>query len=238
MELQPKGCIHFQEREKQYSTLEKLVKAEIAELNNDKAEVDEKKKYVQKRLKTIAEVKMKNVIPKDNIIWNAATLIEKQLDEKAGNLWSDAHEITSRWCDWHLLLKGQKEENEEEDPCSCFHKPAEKKDKDHCQHLQDITRYKENIKELSATEYSIKEKLEFQEEERVELGKFFEEFGSKYPENVVTGLASDYNRDTNKKINDLETKLNDVHSELANYERKLHDISEDQKDKDCQCLKE
>ena len=62
MELQPKGCIHFQEREKQYSTLEKLVKAEIAELNNDKAEVDEKKKYVQKRLKTIAEVKMKNVI--------------------------------------------------------------------------------------------------------------------------------------------------------------------------------
>ena len=39
MELQPKGCIHFQEREKQYSTLEKLVKAEIAELNNDKAKV-------------------------------------------------------------------------------------------------------------------------------------------------------------------------------------------------------
>ena len=107
-----------------------------------------------------------------------------------------------------------------------------------CQHLQDIKCYKENIKELSATEYSIKEKLEFQEEERVELGKFFEEFGSKYPENVVTGLASDYNRDTNKEINDLETKLNDVHSELANYERKLHDISEDQKDKDCQCLKE
>ena len=104
---------------------------------------------------------MKNVIPKDNIIWNAATLIEKQLDEKAGNLWSDAHEITSRWCDWQLLLKGQKEENGKEDPCSCFHKPAEKKDKDHCQHLQDIKRYKENIKELSATEYSIKEKLEF-----------------------------------------------------------------------------
>ena len=43
MELQPKGCIHFQEREKQYSTLEKLVKAEIAELNNDKAEVDKRK---------------------------------------------------------------------------------------------------------------------------------------------------------------------------------------------------
>ena len=54
----------------------------------------------------------------------------------------------------------------------------------------------------------------------------------------MTGLASDYNRDTNKEINDQETKLNDVHSELANYERKLHDISEDQKDKDCQCLKE
>ena len=32
--------------------------------------------------------------------------------------------------------------------------------------------------------------------------------------------------------------MNDVHSELANYERKLHDISEDQKDKECQCLKE
>ena len=86
MELQPKGCIHFQEREKQYSTLEKLVKAEIAELNNDKAEVDEKKKYVQKRLKTIAEVKMKNVIPKDNIIWNAATLIEEQLDESSASV--------------------------------------------------------------------------------------------------------------------------------------------------------
>ena len=108
MELQPKGCIHFQEREKQYSTLEKLVKAEIAELNNDKAEVDEKKKYVQKRLKTIAEVKMNNVIPKDNIIWNAATLIEKQLDEKAGNLWSDAHEITSRWCGLALAIKRTK----------------------------------------------------------------------------------------------------------------------------------
>ena len=80
--------------------------------------------------------------------------------------------------------------------------------------------------------------MEFQEGERVELGKFFEEFGSKYPENVVTGLASDYNHDTNKEINDQETKLIDVRSELANYERKLHDISEDQKDKDCQCLKE
>ena len=50
MELQPKGCIHFQEREKQYSTLEKLVKAEIAELNNDKAEVDEKKKICSEEI--------------------------------------------------------------------------------------------------------------------------------------------------------------------------------------------
>ena len=80
--------------------------------------------------------------------------------------------------------------------------------------------------------------MEFQREERVELGKFFEEFGSKYPENLVTDLASDYNCDPNKEINNQETKLNDVPSELANYERKLNDISEDQKDKNSQCLKE
>ena len=94
------------------------------------------------------------------------------------------------------------------------------------------------IKELSATESSLKEKLEFQTEETVELGKFFQEFGSKYPDNLVTAWAFDYNRDTLKGISDQEIKLNQVRRELINLERKLCFISEDIKEKNCQCLRE
>ena len=75
MELNPEGCIHVHERQKLDSILNELVKAEMADLTQEKLELVQKQKDVEKKLKTIEEVNEKNLALQDNGVWWSTHLI-------------------------------------------------------------------------------------------------------------------------------------------------------------------
>ena len=68
------------------------------------------------------------------------------------------------------------------------------------------------------------------------LNIFFKEFGKKYPFNLVTGLARNYNKENHDSIIYHERELEDNYCEISTCKQKLLEIEEDIKKNDCLCM--
>ena len=68
-----KGCIHSQEKERLELAFQKLVKAEMANLAQEKLLLDQKKKKIERKLDDMREIIKQN---QENDVGEAARLIE------------------------------------------------------------------------------------------------------------------------------------------------------------------
>ena len=111
-----------------------------------------------------------------------------------------------------------------------------KVNKESCQHVGDREHYEEQLRELTLDKAAIKEKLLRPNEVIQELGKFHIEYGNSYPENTVTALADECNKETWSELNDEESKLYNLDTKMKSYRFKLQLIEEDAEKTKCQCL--
>ena len=191
-----------------------------------------RKKDIENKLDQIADVLDKNCTPLNNIVWNSALSIQKRLLEKQESLLNASFKIGRIGDDWVYMLEtyGLKENDEE---CStCFkeeveHEPCQDEDREQC---------KEEFKQLTSEELSIKTILKGVEEEGNDFGLFFMKFGDKYPDNYVTRLALDECKDNFTEQTIQESKLDNVLSDKVKCEKKLLQIEENIKKGTCQCL--
>ena len=87
-----KGCIHSQEKERLELAFQKLVKAKMADLAQEKSLLDRKKKEIERKLDDMKEIIKQN---KENNVGEAARLIEMQLEEKDDKIWNEAFQKSS-----------------------------------------------------------------------------------------------------------------------------------------------
>ena len=106
-----------------------------------------------------------------------------------------------------------------------------------CDHNSSIQLFEEEIKILCLHESSIMDEMDRIKEIGQDLGTFFQEFASKYPDNSVTALVEDLNDEQWTHLRDQETKLSEVRSDLDRCHRKLFEVQEDARKNECQCLK-
>ena len=224
MEPSPKGSITSKGKEKLDSQIKALVGDEIEDLCNEKRLLNEKKKEVEEKLKKLKEIISEN---KGNYLGDIADLMEKHWAEKDGMIWNEAQKNTSRWVDWQMVLKGLEEEDKDDDV------PCYRTKKDELIFLKEG--YEKKLEELSREETFLKEELHRLSEEAVELGRFYEEFASKHPDNVTIAVVDDYNDDLWKEHNEKDLKLERVFAEKRSYNYKLSEVEGDIKKNEAQC---
>lgn len=224
MEPSPKSSITSKGKEKLDSQIKALVGDEIEDLCNEKRLLNEKKKEVEEKLKHLKEIISEN---KGNYLGDIADLMEKHWTEKDKIIWNEAQKNTSRWVDWQMVLKGLEEEDEGDDV------PCYRTKKDELITLKEG--YEKKLEELSREETFLKEELHRLSEEAVELGRFYEEFASKYPDNVTIAVVDDYNDDLWKEHNEKDLKLERVFAEKKRYNYKLSEVEGDIKKNEAQC---
>ena len=183
-----------------------------------------RKKEVEEKLKNLKEIISEN---KGNYLGDIADLIEKHWAEKDGMIWNEAQKNTSRWADWQMVLKGLEEEDEDDDV------PCYRTKKDELIFLKEV--YEKKLEELSREETFLKEELHRLSEEAVELGRFYEEFASKHPDNVTIAVVDDYNDDLWKENSEKDLKLERVFAEKRSYNYKLSEVEGDIKKNEAQC---
>ena len=224
MEPSPKSSITSKGKEKLDSQIKALVGDEIEDLCNEKRLLNEKKKEVEEKLKHLKEIISEN---KGNYLGDIADLMEKHWTEKDKIIWNEAQKNTSRWVDWQMVLKGLEEEDEGDDV------PCYRTKKDELITLKEG--YEKKLEELSREETFLKEELHRLSEEAVELGRFYEEFASKYPDNVTIAVVDEYNDDLWKEHNEKDLKLERVFAEKKSYNYKLSEVEGDIKKNEAQC---
>ena len=228
-----KDCVHSREKKRLDLEFQKLVKDQMAELAQEKSLLDQKKKDIEKKLDDIKEIIEHN---KENDVGEVARLIEMQLEEKDGKVWSEAFQNSSRWADWLLLLKSFEDDSEEESSCSCSDSEKEP-EPEPCNHKEERESLENKINEFNIRVQNFKYDLDIYHEESVELGRFFVEFADKYPDNTVTALATDYNKEHQRQVNSMESKVDELQTEKGRYQSKLVQLDEDIKRKNCQCVR-
>ena len=70
-----------------------------------------------------------------------------------------------------------------------------------------------------------------------ELQHFFNEYGKKHPENIVTLKMDDYHRRKWDLKSELESDLGFIKKDLSNLRKKLKKLEENAHQLDCLCLK-